>query len=66
MSLTELIPILKKLSYSDQLLLSQFLVAELLNASALAPLETYDKLASQGLQDSFEAAAILTRALATV
>ena len=64
MPLTELIPLLKKTSYSDKLLLLHFLVAELLKESGLAPLDTQGKVASQGLHDSFEAAAALAKALA--
>jgi hypothetical protein len=63
MSLTELIPLLKELSYSDKLLLLQFLVAELLKESGAVPLNTQDN-AGQGLHDSFEAAAVLAKALA--
>lgn len=64
MSLTKLVPLLRKLSYSDKLLLLHFLVAELLNESGLVPLGVQDKVASQGLHDSFEAAAVLAKALA--
>ena len=64
MPLTELMPLLKKSSYSDKLLLLHFLVAELLKESGLAPLDTQGKVASQGLHDSFEAAAVLAKALA--
>jgi hypothetical protein len=66
MPLTELVPLLKELSYSDKLLLLHFLVAELLKESGLTPLDVQDKgkVASQGLYDSFEAAAVLAQALA--
>ncbi|MBD2579130.1 hypothetical protein [Oscillatoria sp. FACHB-1406] len=65
MPLTELVPLLKELSYSDKLLLLHFLVAELLKESGLTPLNVQDKdVASQGLYDSFEAAAVLAKALA--
>lgn len=64
MPLTELVPILKELSYSDKLLLLHFLVAELLKESDLVPLDVQGKVASQGLHDSFEAAAVLAKALA--
>jgi hypothetical protein len=60
---TQLAPILKQLSYSEKLLLLNFLVAELLKESGLMPLPTQDSLPSQGLHDSFEAAAILAQAL---
>ncbi|PSB02323.1 hypothetical protein C7B64_13785 [Merismopedia glauca CCAP 1448/3] len=66
MSLIDLTPLLKELSYSDKLLLLHFLVAELLKESGLNPLEIQDRdnVASQGLYDSFEAAAVLAKALA--
>jgi len=66
MPLTELVPLLKGLSYSEKLLLLHFLVAELLKESGLTPLDVQDKanVASQGLYDSFEAAAVLAQALA--
>jgi hypothetical protein len=64
MSFTELIPLLKELSYSDKLLLIHFLTTELLAESGLVALETQGKVASQGLYDSFEAAAVLAKALA--
>ena len=64
MPLTEILPLLKKWSHSDQLLLLNFVVAELLNESGLIPLDVQNKVASQGLHDSFEAAAVLAKALA--
>jgi hypothetical protein len=64
MPLTELVPLLKELSPSDKLLLLHFLVAELLKESGLVPLDVQGKAASQGLHDSFEAAAVLAKALA--
>lgn len=66
MSLTELIPSVEALSNSDKLLLLHFLVTELLKESGLIPLDVQDqsKVAGQGLHDSFEAAAILAKALA--
>lgn len=65
MPLPKLITLLKELSYSNKLLLLQFLVAELLEESGLTPLDgqNKDKVASQGLHDSFEAAAVLAKAL---
>ncbi|KAF3886568.1 MULTISPECIES: hypothetical protein [Nostocales] len=63
MPLTELMPLLKELSHSDKLLLLHFLVTELLKESGLASLDTQDRVASQGLYDSFEAAAVLAKAL---
>jgi hypothetical protein len=64
MPLTELVPLLKELSYSDKLLLLRLLVAELIKESGLVPLDAQDQVASQGLHDSFEAAAVLAKALA--
>lgn len=64
MPLTELLPVLSELSYSDKLLLLHFLVGELLKESGLTPLDAQGKVASQGLHDSFEAAAVLAKALA--
>ncbi len=64
MPLAELVPLLKELSHSDKLLLLNFLVAELLSESGLVPLDAQGRVASQGLYDSFEAAAVLAKALA--
>jgi hypothetical protein len=64
MSLTELVPLLKELSHSDKLLLLHFLVSELLKESGLASLDTQGKVANQDLYNSFEAAAVLAKALA--
>lgn len=64
MSITELVPLLKELSSSDKLLLLHLLVADLLKESGLTPLDVQGKVASQGLHDSFEAAAVLAKALA--
>jgi hypothetical protein len=64
MPLTELVPLLKELSYSDKLLLLHFLVAELLKEAGVVPLDAQGTVASQGLHDSFEAAAVLAKALA--
>jgi hypothetical protein len=64
MPLIELVSLLKELPYSDKLLLLHFLVGELLTESDLVPLDAQGKAASQGLYDSFEAAAVLARALA--
>lgn len=58
---TQFAPLLKQLSYSDKLLLLNFLVAELLKDSGIASIQ--DDLPRQGLHDSFEAAAILAQAL---
>jgi hypothetical protein len=64
MPLIEVLPLLKELSHSDKILLLHFLVTELLKESNLAPLDTEDRTSSQGLYDSFEAAAVLAKALA--
>lgn len=64
MPLTELAPLLKELSQSDKLLLLHLLVAELLEESGLVPLDAQGRVAGQGLYDSFEAAAVLAKALA--
>lgn len=64
MSLAELLPSLKELSHSDKLLLLHLLTRELLREAGLTPLETQEKTQPQGLDDSFEAAAVLARALA--
>jgi hypothetical protein len=64
MPLTELVPLLKELSYYDKLLLLHLLVAELIKESGLVPLDAQDQVTSQGLDDSFEAAAVLAKALA--
>ncbi|WP_448283969.1 hypothetical protein [Phormidesmis priestleyi] len=64
MSLPELVPLLKELSHSDKLLLLHFLVTELLRESNLVSLDAQDKVGSQGLHDSFEASAVLAKALA--
>ncbi|MBW4623720.1 MAG: hypothetical protein KME17_30715 [Cyanosarcina radialis HA8281-LM2] len=64
MSLIELTPLLRELSYSDKLLLLHFLVTELLQESNLVPLNDRGEVASQGLHDCFQAAAVLAKALA--
>lgn len=64
MPLTEILPLLKELSHPDKLLLLHFLVAELLKESGLLPLDVQNQVGSQGLYDSFEAAAVLAKALA--
>ncbi|MEH2382547.1 MAG: hypothetical protein V7K27_27285 [Nostoc sp.] len=64
MLLSELIPQLKELSHTDKLLLIHFLAAELLKESSIVPLDAQNKVASLGLYDSFEAAAVLAKALA--
>ena len=64
MPLTELVTLLKELSYSDKLLLLHLLVGDLLTEFGLVPLDKQGKVANQGLHDSFEAAAVLAKALA--
>ncbi|QLE48818.1 hypothetical protein FD724_12295 [Nostoc sp. C057] len=63
MLLTELIPLVKELSHTDKLLLMHLLATELLKESSLVPLDAQDKITSLGLHDSFEAAAVLAKAL---
>ena len=64
MPLTELIPQLKGLSYIDKLQILNFLITELLNESGVTPLDTQEGVTIPNLQNSFEAAAVLTKALA--
>ncbi|MDZ8226230.1 hypothetical protein [Nostoc sp. ChiVER01] len=64
MLLTELIPLVTELSQTDKLLLMHLLAAELLKEPNLVPLDAQDKVTSLGLYDSFEAAAVLGKALA--
>ncbi|MBD2387510.1 hypothetical protein [Cylindrospermum sp. FACHB-282] len=64
MPLTVLVPFLKELSRSDKLLMLENLVSELLKELGLVTLDTQSKVASQGLYDSFEAAAVLAKVLA--
>ncbi|WP_375501945.1 hypothetical protein [uncultured Nostoc sp.] len=64
MLFTELIPLVKELSHTDKLLLMHLLATELLKESSLVPLDAQEKVASLGLYDSFEAAAVLGKALA--
>jgi hypothetical protein len=64
MSLTEILPRLKELSHSDKLLLLHFLTGELLKESGLTPMSIQNRADRQGLHDSFEAAAVLAKALA--
>jgi hypothetical protein len=61
MSLAEVLPLVKELSYTDEFLLLHLLTSELLRDAGLTPLETQSNLSSLALYDSFEAAAILTR-----
>ncbi len=64
MPLTELLPQLKGLSYTDKLQLLHFLITELLNEAGVTPLDTQEGVAIPNLQNSFEAAAVLAKALA--
>ncbi|MDF5735155.1 MULTISPECIES: hypothetical protein [unclassified Nostoc] len=64
MAITKFLPHLKELSHTDKLLLLHFLVSEIVNESGLIPLDTQGKTANLGLDDSFEAAAVLAKALA--
>lgn len=64
MPLTELLPLLKELSYTDKLKLLHLLSTELLKDAGLAPLKAQDTESIPNLSDSFEAAAVLAKALA--
>ena len=64
MPLTEIIPLVKELSDRDRLLLLHFLTSELLKDANLIPLGDRDKISIPNLHDSFEAAAVLAKALA--
>jgi hypothetical protein len=61
---TQVVPLLRQLSHTEKLLLLNLLVADLLNESGLTPLSIQHSPTSQGLHDSFEAAAILSQMLA--
>lgn len=64
MPLTELLPQLKGLCYTDKLQLLHFLITELLNEAGVTPLDTQERVGIPNLQNSFEAAAVLAKALA--
>lgn len=64
MPLTELLPLLKELSYSDKLQLLHLLSTELLLDAGLAPSKAKVGVSVPNLYDSFEAAAVLAKALA--
>lgn len=64
MPLFELLPLLKELSHTEKLQLLHLLSSELLKDTALAPLEATDGVSMPNLYDSFEAAAVLAKALA--
>ena len=64
MPLTEILPLVKELSHTDRLLLLHFLTSELLKDASLIPLGDRDKISIPNLHDSFEAAAVLAKALA--
>ncbi len=64
MPLVDLLPLLKDLSYTDKLVLLNFLVTELLQESGIVPSSDRDSVSGQGLENSFEAAAVLAKALA--
>jgi len=63
MSLSELIPRIEELSASDKLLLLHALVTQLLEDNGLVALTAQSVGVSQGLHDSFDAAAVLAQAL---
>ncbi len=62
--LTKLLPLLKELSYTDKLQLLHLLSTELLKDAGLAPLSDSEGVSLPNLYDSFEAAAVLAKALA--
>lgn len=64
MPLTELLPLLKELSYTDKLQLLHLLSTELLKDAGLAPLEAQDMESMPDLSNSVEAAVVLAKALA--
>jgi hypothetical protein len=64
MPLTEFLLQLKGLSYTDKLQLLHFLITELLNEAGVTPLDTQEGVAIPNRENSFEAAAVLAKALA--
>ncbi len=64
MPLTELLPLLKELSYTDKLQLLHLLSTELLKDAGLALSKAQEGVSMPNLSDSFEAAAVLAKALA--
>lgn len=63
MLLAELLPFLKELPQTDKLRLLHFLTSELLKDAGLTPLEDHHQPSVPDLSDSFEAAAVLAKAL---
>ncbi|MCC3417366.1 MAG: hypothetical protein JGK12_19230 [Microcoleus sp. PH2017_01_SCD_O_A] len=63
MQLAELLPLVKNLPHTDKLLLLHFIVSELLQESGIVPLEEQGKVSSTNSYNSFEAAAVLAKAL---
>ncbi|MCC3407914.1 MAG: hypothetical protein JGK24_15285 [Microcoleus sp. PH2017_29_MFU_D_A] len=63
MQLAELLPLVKDLPHTDKLLLLHFIVSELLQESGIVPLEEQGKVSSTNSYNSFEAAAVLAKAL---
>jgi len=63
MQLAELLPFVKDLPHADKLLLLHFIVSELLQESGIVPLENQSKVSSANSYNSFEAAAVLAKAL---
>ncbi|MEG3976742.1 hypothetical protein QT970_19265 [Microcoleus sp. herbarium8] len=63
MQLAELLPLVKDLPHTDKLLLLNFIVSELLQESGIVPLEEQGKASSTNSYNSFEAAAVLAKAL---
>ena len=63
MPLTELLPLIKELSYTDKLQLLHLLSSELLKDAGLALSKAQEEVSLPDLSDSFEAAAVLAKAL---
>lgn len=64
MPLTELLPLIKELSHTDKLQLLHLLSTDLLKDAGLVPSKAQDVESMPDLSDSFEAAAVLAKALA--
>ena len=63
MQLAELLSFVKDLPHTDKLLLLHFIVSELLQESGIVPLEEQGQASSTNSYNSFEAAAVLAKAL---
>jgi hypothetical protein len=64
MTLTELIPGVKSLSYDDKILLLNLVTGELVKDAGLASVTQVPVTAGSGFHDSYEAAAVLAQFLA--